>query len=323
MSVQDILDSNTVTLESVPVEPNDPMPEAGRKILTHDFLRLRERENNARSTESLMVEDVHQMRVALRRMRSALRLLKVYYKNKAVEPLIDYMKQLATRLGAVRDLDVLMADMNAYAEALSEEDRVLFQTVMHKLEKRRQKAQQKLTTFLNRDAHADFVDAYTEFLITPGKGARSADDETSPHQVRHVLPTLLHEHLGNVRAYDAVVETDADLSPDQLHRLRIEFKRLRYAISNFQQVLGSTAEDFLNDLKAMQDYLGRVNDVTVAQRTLHQIKLDDDQTEVLDRYLAHLQNQQTTLISDFRQEWAKFSKRTVQRKLVNALLTLS
>ena len=82
----------------------------------------------------------------------------------------------------------------------------------------------------------------------------------SPHQVRHLLPLLLHERLAIVRAYDVVLPATEDTT---LHALRVEYKQLRYALEFFGPLLGNSAQSFLVEVKAMQDLLGRINDIAV------------------------------------------------------------
>jgi CHAD domain-containing protein len=98
--------------------------------------------------------------------------------------------------------------------------------------------------------------------------------------VRHVLPALLYNHVGAVRAYDEALE-NADGTT--LHALRIEFKRLRYAVSMFTDVLGSSVKDFVKEIKAMQDHLGRMQDIVTAQAVLNPMvsELGDGQGETL------------------------------------------
>ena len=82
----------------------------------------------------------------------------------------------------------------------------------------------------------------------------------APHQLRHVLPILLHERLARVRAYDTVLPASDDAI---LHALRVEFKQLRYALEFFQPLLGNSNQSFLREAKEMQDILGRINDIAV------------------------------------------------------------
>ena len=69
------------------VSSQDTMPEAGRKILTGEFLKMLKAEPGSRTGED--IENVHKMRVSIRRMRSAFRLLRPYYKSKITDEFSD------------------------------------------------------------------------------------------------------------------------------------------------------------------------------------------------------------------------------------------
>ena len=75
---------------------------------------------------------------------------------------------------------------------------------------------------------------------------------------------MLHECLARVRAYDTVLPASDDT---MLHALRVEYKQLRYAIEFFRPLLGTSADHFLREVKAMQEILGRINDIAVSANT--------------------------------------------------------
>jgi CHAD domain-containing protein len=139
--------------------------------------------------------------------------------------------------------------------------------------------------------------------------------------VRHVLPLLIYKHLADVRAYETVLE-NADAAT--LHALRIEFKRLRYTISLFADVLGDEIDDFVKELVAIQDHLGRINDISVAQERLHSLMNDlkDDQRAVLQAYLDHITVERPALEAQMPEIWRRFNRKGVQRKLAGALAVL-
>lgn len=318
--------TDDTTIESLkthltPLDLRDTMAEAGRKVLLGDFIKMLENEAGSRTGED--IEHVHDMRVATRRMRSAFRLLDDHYKTKPVRPLTNGLKQVARQLGQVRDLDVMIDDLQTHQATLEDEaNKDALQHVIDKLDKRRSKARRKLNNFLDSDAYNTFVAAFGAFLTAPGKSAKAIEDDSVPHQVRHVLPGLIHEHLALVRAYDNVLE-GADF--ETLHALRIEFKRLRYIVDYFDGVLGASANDFLKELKVIQDYLGRMNDTVVAEERLREIIEDGvkkPQKKVLRAYIDLLEADRQRLDAEFPAVWEHFNTRTVQSKLMNALLTL-
>lgn len=304
------------------VDAADTMAEAGRKILLGEFVKMLQNEAGSRAGDD--IEHVHDMRVATRRMRSAFRLLEAYYKPKPTRPYIDTLKLVANHLGAVRDLDVLIENLESHRAGLDAAGQEALGVVIAGLDKKRRKSRKKLVAFLDSATYQAFVTAFAEFLVKPGKAARPIDqDSADPYQVRHVLPSIIHDHLAHVRAYDNVMDNPGE---DTLHALRIEFKRLRYAVDYFEDVLGASGTDFIKELKHIQDYLGRLNDLVVAEEYLESVLddglLSEDQAAVLQASMQGMDAERAALRAGFPDVWASFNKRSVQRKLSDALLVL-
>src|SRR6266498_4356159 len=99
-----------------PVVAEDEIAEAGRKILLAEFVKMLQHETGSRTGED--IEDVHDMRVATRKMRSLFRLLKPYYKQAAIQDYKTELRHLASTLGGVRDLDVLIDNIRSYQATL-------------------------------------------------------------------------------------------------------------------------------------------------------------------------------------------------------------
>jgi CHAD domain-containing protein len=297
------------------------MPEAGRKILLGEFIKMLKVEDGSRTGED--IEDVHKMRVAIRRLRSAFRLLRPYYKTKVVEEFNDELRKLMTHLGKVRDLDVLIHDLTQFMPSLNDEGRAIMQTVIDTLDQRRVAARAELNHTLDSKNYRRFQKTFTRFLTTEGAGARSQTESlVTPYQVRHVLTLLIYKHLAAVRAYETVLD-NADAPT--LHMLRIEFKRLRYTLSLFSDVLtGKEIEEFSKELVTLQDLLGRINDISVAQERLHGIMddLEGDQRAVLQVYLDSITSERPQLESRLPDIWRRFNSKPVQRKLANAVAGL-
>lgn len=335
------------------IEPNDTMTEAGRKALLADFVAMLDHEAGSRSGEDS--EDVHDMRVATRRMRSGFRLLEDYFKPKAIYPFQRRLRKVARALGAVRDLDVMSADLRKYIDTLSNPDEkpkakssrkknaaegtestgaavssdasaqnagsqaqnavpptpkeALLQVVAL-LEAQRNYLREELIDVLDSKGYQTFLQRFGAFL-TDGSLKVGKD---APYTVNLTVPNLIFERLAAVRAFDSEIE-NAD--PEVLHRLRVEFKRLRYAVSYFQDVLGKEARDFIDELKRIQDHLGRLNDVVVAQAELNDLleDLDPVQQEALQGYLNTLAETETRLMAEFPDVWKRFNTKAVQQKL--------
>jgi CHAD domain-containing protein len=139
--------------------------------------------------------------------------------------------------------------------------------------------------------------------------------------VRHVLPPMIYTHLAAVRAYGPALE---NAEAATLHALRIEFKQLRYIVTLFSGVLGKEIEDFIAELRKMQDLLGRMNDIEVARNALIDLMsdLEGDQNQALWIYVDDLENELPALRDQFPAVWKRFNTKTVQRKLALAVAAL-
>ena len=128
-----------------------------------------------------------------------------------------------------------------------------------------------------------------------------------------------------MRAYDQVL---GDASDETLHALRIEFKRLRYAVSIFTDVLGTGIDDFIAELKTIQDHLGDLHDIGASEEHLSDIanSLDPEtQAEALyalQQYVDQMEQKRAELRAGVGEVWRHFNTKTVQRQLASALAGL-
>lgn len=314
-SVGDRIEKLESALESV--SPQDIMAEAGRKLLLAEFIKVLQHETGSRTGEN--IEDVHDMRVAIRRIRSAFRLLRPYFKRSALRRYNTELRQLAWSLGEVRDLDVLIEDMRVYQRKLKAVQQAALQEAIDELDREREVARVALIKALDSRAYHRFVKDFSKFVVTSGEGAKALTaDEVLPSQVRHILPAIIYSRMAAVRAYETVVDAaDAPI----FHALRIELKRLRYTVSLFREVLGPQIDEFIEEIKTLQDCLGHMNDAATARARLSG-QLENNPVEVLTLYMKYLEKKETASKGNFLQYWSNFNSRKVQQKLATALLAL-
>jgi len=153
----------------------------------------------------------------------------------------------------------------------------------------------------------------------------------NPRQVRDIAPVLIYTRLGRVRAFDAVLDS---ASLDQLHALRIEFKKLRYTTEYFEEVLGPEANLVIKDIKKVQDHLGDLNDAQVATEILRAFltQWDDEQAQlsVVERhspepimdYLSYRYTERHRLMLTFKDTWGHFSRPEFRQNLAAAISVL-
>jgi CHAD domain-containing protein len=296
------------------IEPSDTISVAGRKLILAETIRLIALQDGARLGED--PEFVHDMRVATRRTRSLLRLLAPYYRRKQVKRLQKPLRRLADRLGAVRDLDVLLED-------LQKRDTTGLDELLEGLKVQQAKAARKFRTALDNGDFSDLIENLSAFALDTDDPL--ADSVPLPVEVRHVVPVLLHQQLAAVRGFNPLFEDGGNHDYETLHALRIAFKRLRYATSAFTDVLGPTATTFITELKSVQDHLGRLNDVVVFEARLAKYAGKGKKAldiPALDATRETLRGEATSLAESFSQAWTKFNSRTVQKYLSDALLAL-
>jgi CHAD domain-containing protein len=242
------------------VRPADPMSEAGRKILRMHFEEMIAKEAGTRSGED--PEELHDMRVATRRQRAALRIVSPHLRRKATRPVRDGLRALGGVLGAVRDLDVLLDAACAYRSTLPAEEARAFQVLVDSWTRRRDAARVQMLAHLHGQAYADFKEEYARFLDTPGAGARvpTAGETPRPTLVAHVVPAEIWAHYAAVRAFGTVLPW---ASFEVLHALRIESKGLRYLLEFFREGLDPCVEEAIEAVVAVQDHLGELQDAVV------------------------------------------------------------
>ena len=241
----------------VGIRADDPMLEAGRKILRFHWEKALAHEPGTIAGED--PEELHDMRVATRRQRAALRILSPYCRKKFLRPVRDGLRALGGTIGAVRDMDVLLAAAQEHQSSLAASEARGLQVLLKAWMRQREASRQRMMDHLRGQAHAVFKEQYTAFLDTPGVGARS-EASPRPTLVRHVLPYEIWAHYGVLCAYEKMLPW---ASVETLHALRIEGKRLRYLLEFFREVLDGTVEKPIRALVALQDHLGEMQDCVV------------------------------------------------------------
>ncbi|MCX7838651.1 MAG: CHAD domain-containing protein [Anaerolineae bacterium] len=314
---------------------DDTMAEAARKTLRLHWNRMLEHEAGARA--GVDSEEVHDMRVATRRMRAALRVFDEFLDADAFKPFAKRLRRTARALGAVRDLDVFREKTQRYLATLPDERRVDLEPLWAVWQSEYQRARAELLAWLDSEAYTQFKTEFDEFLRTPGAGAaptETEDGEPRAHRVRDVLPMILLRAWADVHAYAELV-TQPNVSVERLHQLRIAAKGLRYTLEFFADVLGEEAQPLIGQIRQLQDHLGNLQDAVVACNHLRDFLTWGEWTHPTDKsvrppralvvapgvaaYLAARQNEIHTLIQTFPNVWSPIQDATFKRKLLTLL----
>ena len=316
----------TARLSDTRVLPDDPMSEAGRKVLLLHFSRMLEHEEGTRLGED--IEELHDMRVATRRMRSAFDVFAPYFDPKILRPFVKDLKCVGRALGRVRDLDVFMQKAQRYVDQTAQEHHMSLTPLLETWKMRRELERVEMSKTLDDKAYRRFVQSFGTFLATEGAGALPlSPGRPTAYRVYQLVPALIYGRYEVIRGYEPLL---ADAPIKTLHALRIEFKRLRYALEFFREVLGSEVEDVIKEVVTVQDHLGDLNDADVAcsllisflQEWIQEDRRERIRIDGVTRYLLDQQLELRTLIDTFPQTWQHFNHQKLRRNLAIAISVL-
>lgn len=238
--------------------------EAFRRIALSCLEHLQQNHHGALSSDD--PEYIHQMRVAARRLRAALRLFAPVLPDGLAEPLRQPLAELMMRLGRARDLDVLLTEIaSPVLRTLPDEPRL--PALASDITNRRYAARGQALALL---AAPD----YGRLLLTALEALHPASE---PEATTIPLRSFAHERLRRLRKKLHRLAAAARLDdPASLHALRIEVKRLRYALEFFSPLARKgVLIAVLKRLGAVQDSLGQLNDLTNAGALLMECAGDD------------------------------------------------
>lgn len=222
-------------------------------------------------------EPLHQMRVAMRRLRTTLQ---------QFAPLLDLphavtdsrLAKSVRRLGLARDLDVLQGRLvETLMPQLPEAEVAALRPVLRSLRRERDLAQEHLEKVIRSSGHLELVAALQRWLKAPGF-TPLADQPSREWLVEWQLPFLqaLMLHPGWLSpSYSA----DADT----LHDLRKQIKTARYRLENLAPLTNGMLGPPISRLRQSQELLGELNDLQVLRKAI-----DDQVPKALDQSLPQL-----------------------------------
>jgi triphosphatase len=231
------------------------------------FLHLRANEASVRAAAG--ADSVHQLRVAVRRLRSALIAFGDLMPADERRRVSKSVRWIAQQCGRARELDVFKADvLEPLTVRLPDEDAL------------RQLA--RLVDAASGEAYAAIAATldstqYTETLLALEvwvEGERWKEGAAVDIPVRDFARVVLKRlHRKVVKGIDKV----EDLDEAALHRLRIGAKKLRYASEFFRSMFRDKAtKNYLSALTAIQDRLGTLNDSVVARQIVADLQRRSD-----------------------------------------------
>jgi CHAD domain-containing protein len=243
-------------------------------------------------------EDVHDLRVATRRLRALLRTTRPMFDRDWAEGLRAELDFLASALGPVRDLDVLIARLEQDAVELDKGDTVAVSALPSLLRARRATAFDELRSTLESDRYYALLAALERAVQAPP--VRDADFD---------LVKAARKAFARTARLAKALPVDA--SDGDLHALRIRGKRARYAAELAARLEGRRARRFVKRAKRFQDVLGEHQDAVLAERAIRQLARDlPDHAASLaaGRLLAQARERRSSVRRRLRPEWKRLDE---------------
>lgn len=249
--------------EAVPLEPSQTVEQAGCAVLRECLAQVAANVIAARELDD--AECVHQLRVGLRRLRSAFGVFSLPFGGPAMTALNEEAKWLGQEAGAMRDLDVASTEILEPAARAHPEvpglaelaRRIADEAVAHRAVLRKVLADQRTQTFL--------IDL-ARFVETRGWLDRGDLDQSArlAEPVGIYAGTALAKRWKKVRKAGRGFD---ELSDEARHELRKELKKLRYAVEFMAPLFPEKkVKSFVADIKRMQDTFGSINDAAMVRQ---------------------------------------------------------
>jgi CHAD domain-containing protein len=265
------------------------------RLLDHDYrLRLQ--------PEHPPAHDVHQARVATRRLRSDLKTFRSLLVPDWVGYVRDELRWVGNALGRVRDSDVLINTLTKDGTARPPGQR----SIRRRLVDQRRKASQDLAEVLESSRYLDLLDTLRAAAdVPPFRG------DPSPLRLADgALPGLIEPQWRSLRR--RVHQAGRHPSDSELHRIRIAAKQLRYAAEAATPVVGKPAKKMAKAAENLQTVLGDHHDAVAAGQWLDRDTQGRSATEAAQhRELIAEQHQRR---SDLRQKWPSAWAKVADKK---------
>jgi CHAD domain-containing protein len=238
----------------VPATAKDPVARHVRAALHAQTLAMLHYEPGTRTGED--PEDLHQMRVSVRRLRAVLKSAPQSVPDS--DRLRAELGWLGAALGPVRDLDVLIDRLRAESDDFPDDERTVATTLLDGLVTERMSAREHLTAALNSAR-------YRTVLGHLAQAANSDIDDTPQPELMDLVRAPYRKLRKAVRALPA------DPPDAELHRLRILGKRLRYAAELVKPITGKRLRELVRASKELQEVLGEHQDACVAEQEVRRL----------------------------------------------------
>lgn len=287
-----------------PPRPDVPIRDVVSRALMIDLRRMVHHEPGTRQGED--VEELHQMRVATRRLRATLRTYRPVLDEQWARDLGAALRPLADVLGAVRDLDVMAEQVDDDLRDLSSVtvvDDSAAEVLRGRVADRRREAREALLVHLNDPAHMILLDRLRDAATNP-----VCVDPNAP--AGPTLSPLVGAAWRRVRKAEKRSRRSEGQPGEGLHLVRLRIKRLRYAADAVAPAYGKAATRLSKVAARAQDVLGIVQDANVAVDAYQRMvpRADPPTAYLLGLLAARALGRKDAAMADWPDAWRALGK---------------
>lgn len=286
-------------------------------------------------------EDLHQMRIATRRLTAAVILFQdaismVSKKGKpqSTEKLIKSIREITKVLGGVRDMDVMQRWFLSVLEndtdnRFSKQEKKTIRALLKTIKKRRKKRFAKLVSFLEGDRYQKTMRRFKRWIKQPSftEFAQSDISVAAAEKVVEPIAKLLQHPAWRMASCSVSDRSDSQLEPissltlaqlnqqlaeggQQLHDLRKQIKNVRYQTEFFRGLYGITYASQVREFRTLQKILGGLQDQIVVSQFLTD-EIGENWAQKLPTIAADFQNSRLSLWQQwqpYQQKYLKLSR---------------
>jgi CHAD domain-containing protein len=252
------------------------------------------------------VEAVHDLRVAIRRVRADLRIFAKVFEDEWLDTTQRRLRDLGRLVGQARDKDVIASRLEQLAETLPESDQAGAKRLLARLRLDRDVALQGVLDSFATSSPELIVDELVGTTPRSWLTGAAADLETDD------LVAATRRQWKRLRKAARVAKNEPTV--EHLHKVRIRAKTLRYSLDTLEPLIGSSADAHAKALVRLQDHLGEIQDTVVTEQWLRAEREEDPSNEfALGEFVGRERACRESLRASWRDEWRRSSGKRLRR----------
>jgi CHAD domain-containing protein len=242
------------------LNPDEPVVQSLKKALFYWIQKGLS--HNAAVIEEKNTEAVHDMRTAALRIRTLLKLHKEHLPKKGFQERRRDLKRLIDVMGPVREMEVSQQELAKLAQNALQKDRIALNWLIAQQENQRVVFCTAMKKEIRAMQGSGFWKELAQFVedlpLTKRKADISAEAITLRQSGRDVIPPLLASFLAEIE-----LTCENENHPEILHAMRLQGKRLRYAMEMYLPAYGSSFVQHFDSVKDVLSAMGRIHDLDV------------------------------------------------------------